>query len=650
MPSAATSSGSSRQSTRADVEAAAWGKKIKGRVHPATSTGENRASGASYSAGKPAPNTKKKSDEGSSGTPTGSASKGSNQNVSQIRDDLPEGDKESSSECVGQAAQSPEEVPWAPEQVDKMLRIMTVLMPLKHVATCCLLLPAQFSECSEDYFCLPQLSLCCMCLDVVIFTGHLLLGLFEAAYRRDLPINNFWLVLVSWSVWNLMSHPFLRETVVDILVVWPQEIHLLINVANVIVCSSTAMIVPSWRHLATLVIGEFALSLAFSAAEVLSSFLEDLDRKAWIDAAAVRLDLVIFNIAILIIGSTLVFGSMTAEKDWKLAGCELESGTIHSQAIEDDLERRKRAVLTALCDTVLTTNANFAITSSNEAADKMFKRPMLHEIFTDYLKDQAEKDKFVASMKKQFPPDDSVSDGPKRLRVGIRDATGKVFEADVVVSDASTDSRTGKVSKLMVGMHLRTDYRTLALVEGMKQRSRATGTAAAGGAGGGTAGGGAEQSSDSTKTGQGDDKNGVSDLLLPRAGGQAGTGAANNGGGGGKENGRAGTEEQQRQWQKEFSHELLSVFTDLLRAPPDRAAENSRGQDRDLAAPASPPSVPRILLHRANCETFRRRGGAAALPAGSSLSAALGVGGRPGERPGDLRRLSPPEPTVTGSG
>lgn len=32
-------------------------------------------------------------------------------------------------------------------------------------------------------------------------------------------------------------------------------------------------------------------------------------------------------------------------------------------------------VLTALCDTVLTTNAQFAVTLSNESADKLFKRP-----------------------------------------------------------------------------------------------------------------------------------------------------------------------------------------------------------------------------------------------------------------------------------
>ena len=65
---------------------------------------------------------------------------------------------------------------------------------------------------------------------------------------------------------------------------------------------------------------------------------------------------------------------------------------IDSYMWQDDLERRKRAVLTALCDTVLTTNAEFAITVSNESADKLFKRSMLHEFFTDYLKDGAEKE------------------------------------------------------------------------------------------------------------------------------------------------------------------------------------------------------------------------------------------------------------------
>ena len=71
----------------------------------------------------------------------------------------------------------------------------------------------------------------------------------------------------------------------------------------------------------------------------------------------------------------------------------------------------------------------------------------------------------ASSTARQFPEDDSLSDGPKRLRaissdqpsewkayvpgqdylpfqVTMRDAHGKLFETDVVVSDASTDLRS----------------------------------------------------------------------------------------------------------------------------------------------------------------------------------------------------------------
>ena len=41
----------------------------------------------------------------------------------------------------------------------------------------------------------------------------------------------------------------------------------------------------------------------------------------------------------------------------------------------------------------------------------------------------------------------------------LRDTNNKPFEADVVVSDASSDLRTGKISKLMVGMHVRPEHR-----------------------------------------------------------------------------------------------------------------------------------------------------------------------------------------------
>merc|ERR1712224_441176 len=125
---------------------------------------------------------------------------------------------------------------------------------------------------------------------------------------------------------------------------------------------------------------------------------------------------------------------------------------------EDDLERRKHAVLTALCDAVLTTSATFIVYGSDDGADRIFRRPMLNELLTDYFKDEAEKERFVAAVKKQFPEDASIGEGPKRMRVMLRDADDESFEADVVVSDASTD-KDGKVNKYMVGMHIRGEHR-----------------------------------------------------------------------------------------------------------------------------------------------------------------------------------------------
>ncbi|CAE7459599.1 unnamed protein product [Symbiodinium natans] len=440
-------------------------------------------------------------------------------------------------------------------------------------------------------------------LDVSIFTGHLMLGYCEPAYRKEFPSNNFWLLTVLWSIWNVLSHPFWRDNVVDFFVVWPQELHTILNIAAIVVCSAT-QIMPSWRHLACMVMGEFFLSLALSAAEVLSAFVEALDPTA-LDSPTVRFDLVIFNIAILIIGSTIVLGALNPEKDMKSNDSEALplTSALHSQAFEDDLERRKRAVLTALCDTVLTTNAYFAISSSNESADRLFKRPMLHEIFTDYLKDSAEKAKFLSSMKKQFPEDDSLSDGPKRLRVTMRDAHGKLFETDVVVSDASTDLRTGKASKLMVAMHIRPEYRSQVLAEAAKLRpSRWRGDA------------GAETSQPNTMMAG----------LAGLAGDLQSMGMAIESVQ--VDSARAappqlkGIEEQQRLFHRDFSQELLSIYRDLLRS--DSTGKQAGSAVRSAASKSGPP---RIRLHRANYESFRRR---------TSFAAGLG------EQQVDLRSLS----------
>merc|ERR1719436_1504061 len=165
--------------------------------------------------------------------------------------------------------------------------------------------------------------------------------------------------------------------------------------------------------------------------------------------SAMHLDVVMFNVAILLIGSTIIIGTMTVEKDIKSLTQDMEARLGPSGSFEDDLERRKRAVLTALCDAVLTTNSSFLVVGSEDGADRVFRRPMLNETLTDYFKDQAEKDKFLAAVRKQFPEDDSVGEGPKRMRVTLREEGGECFEADVVVSDANHD-KNGKVAKYMV--------------------------------------------------------------------------------------------------------------------------------------------------------------------------------------------------------
>ncbi|CAE7592481.1 unnamed protein product [Symbiodinium pilosum] len=452
---------------------------------------------------------------------------------------------------------------------------------------------------------MPIMSMLALFLDVTIFTGHLMLGYCEPAYRKEFPTNNFWVLTALWSIWNMLSHPFWRDNVIDLFVVWPPELHTVLNVTAIVVCSAT-QIMPSWRHLACMVMGEFFLSLALSAAEVLSAFVEALDPSAF-DSPTVRFDLVIFNIAILIIGSTIVLGALNPEKDMKSGDPDVLSLTsaLHSQAFEDDLERRKRAVLTALCDTVLTTNAYFAISSSNESADRLFKRPMLHEVFTDYLKDNAEKAKFLSSMRKQFPEDDSLSDGPKRLRVTMRDAHGKLFETDVVVSDASTDLRTGKASKLMVAMHIRPEYRSQVLAEASKQRpNRWKGETGAPGhdtsqpntvmAGLAGLAGDLQSMGMAIESVQVDPTRSVPPQLK-------------------------GIEEQQRLFHRDFSQELLSIYRDVLRN------DSSGKQPGSAMRIASKTGPPRIRLHRANYESFRRR---------TSFAAGLG------EQQVDLRSLT----------
>eukprot|EP00434_Breviolum_minutum_P012770 symbB.v1.2.011254.t1/scaffold748.1/size165754/8 len=504
-------------------------------------------------------------------------------------DPLAKSSEDAAPACEGQTSLPPPKATWTP-QLERILRNAMMLVLLKNLSLFLLLAPTAMGECQEERLCMPVISMLILFIDLSVCTGHLMLGFFEPTYRQDFISSHFWLMTVLWSIWNILSHPFWRDNTIDVFMVWPEELHSVLNMAAVLAVSFTQTM-PSWRHLACLIIGEFFLSLALSAAEVSSRMVEALDPTA-VDSPTVRFDLVIFNIAILIIGSTMALGSLGPEKDLMdtstVDGLPLAS-TLRSQAFEDDLERRKRAVLTALCDTVLTTNAQFAVTLSNESADKLFKRSMLHEFFTDYLKDSAEKAKFLLAMKKQFAQDDSLSDGPKRLRVVMRDAKNKPFEADVVVSDASTDMRTGKVSKVMVGMHVRPEYRSQVLEAG-KQRPRWSSK-------------GIEPPQASSQ-GQG----------LPRAG-QGVQSSVNGVRRVSREEKRigqpakGGVEEQQRQSHREFSKELLSMYIDLLRSDKsagsragDSKGSRGKGENADPAA-----GVPRIRLHRSNYEYFRRR-------------------------------------------
>jgi hypothetical protein len=312
-----------------------------------------------------------------------------------------------------------------------------------------------------------------------------------------------------------------------------------------------------------------------------------------------------FNVAILLMGSTIIVCTMTVEKDIKNLAHEMEHRLGPSGSFEDDLERRKRAVLTALCDAVLTTSANFMVTGSDESVDRVFRRPMLNESLTDYFKDVAEKERFLAAVKKQFPEDSTVGEGPKRMRVTLRDDNDETFEADVVVSDASTD-KDGKVNKYMVGMHIRGEHRARAL-EDQKSKSRS--------AGGHHRSAHRNEALADKETQKGADSK---ELL--------------------------GEERSQHNiMYNELSHELLSAFEGVLRPPapqpggglqsaaddPPRSGVSKLTASVNGGGPNA--SLPHFHLQRATCEVFRRR--------------APPLAPRTADRHVDLRRLSLPEPS-----
>jgi len=344
------------------------------------------------------------------------------------------------------------------------------------------------------------------------------------------------------------------------------------------------------RHLIGLVTLEFAISLVLSSLEVMNFNMDS----GWL--AVVRLDIVMFNVAILLMGSTIIVGTMTVEKDIKNLAHEMGHCLGPSGSFEDDLERRKRAVLTALCDAVLTTSANFTIIGSDDGADRLFRRPMVNEQLTDFLKDDAEKERFLTAVKKQFPEDASIGEGPKRMRFSLRDANDEPFDADVVVSDATTD-QDGKVNKYMVGMHVR----------------------------------GARALEDKNKA------RGVAGQQRPaRLGSEAEAE---------KEKKRVEAEKEKAAGEErnhlnlmyeELSHELLASFEGALRPPPPGDGLQSCADDGALGARLEAPAnggtqPPHFHCRRATCEVFRRR-----TPP---------LAPRSGDRHVDLRRLSLPEPS-----
>ncbi|CAK0795310.1 unnamed protein product [Prorocentrum cordatum] len=217
--------------------------------------------------------------------------------------------------------------------------------------------------------------------DVATFSSHLILGFKRKNYRKHISTYNFSILLVSWSIWNVVSHPLCRQHVVDVLVT-PPEIHVFINVSAIIVSTSSIMTPPSMRHLVGLVLGEFLISFVLSALEVFNFSMDG----SWLTAAG--MDIVIFNTAILLVGSTIILGTVTVDKDIKSLTQDMENRLGSASLFEDDLERRKRAVLTALCDAVLTMDSDFKIIESDGGADRVFRRSMLNEMLTDYLKSQ----------------------------------------------------------------------------------------------------------------------------------------------------------------------------------------------------------------------------------------------------------------------
>ena len=126
----------------------------------------------------------------------------------------------------------------------------------------------------------------------------------------------------------------------------------------------------------------------------------------------------------------------------KSLALDLEHRLCTTGTFEEDLERRKRAVLTALCDAVLTTNSSFVVSGIDDGSEKLFRRSMMNETLTDYFKHEADKESFLAAVKRQFPDDDTVGEGPKRMRPAL----GQIGFRSIMWLSRPKSTRSGIIS------------------------------------------------------------------------------------------------------------------------------------------------------------------------------------------------------------
>merc|ERR1719420_1647859 len=108
--------------------------------------------------------------------------------------------------------------------------------------------------------------------------------------------------------------------------VGPPEIHVAVNVVTIAVCSSSVMNLPSMRHLIGLVTLEFFISLVLSSIEVMNFSVDG----GWL--STLRLDVTMFNLAILLMGFAIMVGMMMVEKDLKNIAHNIE----RSGSFEDE--------------------------------------------------------------------------------------------------------------------------------------------------------------------------------------------------------------------------------------------------------------------------------------------------------------------------